>query len=278
MKSRLWIRFIFSFVLVLLIFLVPVKVESKISVVDGLTHEKIVEIGGIYQGSILIKNNDNITQGVKVYQTDYLFFCDGSNIFGKPGEELRSNAKWISFNPSQLFIPPQGTSAVNYIITVPGDNSLVGTYWSVIMVEEIQDEELIIPNNDSDNSASTFGIKNVVRYGIQMVSHIGDNGKSDLKILNHELIFQKDKDYSLYLDVENTGEYWLRLEVWAKLIDEEQGNVSGEFDGGCYRIYPGTSVKCEIDFENIPKGNYKLLVILKNYDECIWGINYNLKL
>jgi len=255
-----------------------VTAESKISVLDGLSYEKIVSIGEVYQGSILIKNHDNVIREVKLYQRDYLFFCDGSNIYGNPGEDIRSNANWISLNPSLLSIPPQGSSAVNYIITVPRDNSLVGTYWSMIMVEEIQDEDPILSNNDSDDSAPVFGIRNIVRYGIQMVTHIGDKVKSDLKILNHELVFQQDNDYSLYLDIENTGEQWLRLEVWAKLIDEQEGNITDKFDGGRHRIYPGTSVRCKIDFKNILKGNYKLLVILKNYDERIWGINYNLKL
>jgi len=278
LKDYFRIRFILSSLFILLIFLVPVTAESKISVLDGLTYEKIVSIGEAYQGSILIKNHDNVIREVKLYQRDYLFFCDGSNIYGNPGEDIRSNANWISLNPSLLSIPPQGSSAVNYIITVPRDNSLVGTYWSMIMVEEIQDEDPILSNNDSDDSAPVFGIRNIVRYGIQMVTHIGDKVKSDLKILNHELVFQQDNDYSLYLDIENTGEQWLRLEVWAKLIDEQEGNITDKFDGGRHRIYPGTSVRCKIDLKNILKGNYKLLVILKNYDERIWGINYNLKL
>ena len=89
--------------------LLPGVSNASISVLGGLRYVKNLQPGESYRGSIVIKNNANKITQLKIYQTDYLFFSDGTNIYGKPGQDARSNAKWIEFNPDHLIIPPSGT-------------------------------------------------------------------------------------------------------------------------------------------------------------------------
>ena len=254
--------------------LIPTCGEAGVSVTGGLTHEKVVEISETYQGTILVKNNSDKLEEVKIYQTDYLFFCDGRNIYGEPGKDARSNADWISFSPARLIIPSQETAAVNYIIMVPEDKSLAGTYWSMIMVEGIgkdSPEASTAPEEDK----TKISIRQVMRYGIQIVTHIGDSGIRNLKILDQKFIKEKE-NYLFQLDIENVGERWLRPQVWAELYNQK-GSFIGKFSGGVLRIFPGTSVRYRIGLNDIPSGEYKALLVIDNGDEYVWGLQYNLE-
>ena len=261
-------------VIFLLWLLIPACGEAGVSVTGGLTHEKVVEISETYQGTILLKNNSDEPQEVKIYQTDYLFFSDGTNIYSEPGKEVRSNADWISFGPARLIIPPQETGAVNYTIRIPDNKPLIGTYWSMIMVEGIgkdSPEASTAPEEDK----TKISIRQVMRYGIQIITHIGDSGIRNLKILDQKFI-KEEENYLFQLDIENVGERWLRPQVWAELYNQK-GSFIGKFSGGVLRIFPGTSVRYRIGLNDIPSGKYKALLVIDNGDEYIWGLQYNLE-
>ncbi len=273
-RTRRIITILFGFILLLL--RIPSGSEAGVSVIGGLSHERIVgnpEIGTTYQGSILISNTGEEPQEVKVYQTDYLFFFDGRNLHGEPGKITRSNADWITFSPKRLVIPPKGTSKVNYTLKVPADETLVGTHWSMLMVEGISkgSPEVIKP----EEGKVKLGIRTVLRYGIQMITHIGDTGARKLKFLNTRLLKQEERKI-LQVDIENVGERWLRPFLWTELYDQ-QGRYIGKFQGGRLRTYPGTSVRFRVDLSQVPKGEYKALVVADCGGDDVFGATYTLK-
>ena len=260
--------------LVLFFLLTPCLSEAEVMVTSGLTQEEICEVGETYKGVITLSNTSSEPQEVKIYQTDYLFFCDGRNIYGEPGEFHRSNANWITLTPPILTVPPNGMSTVSYTVDVPDDENLVGTYWSMLMVEPLSEappEEV-----KAEEEEIKIGIRTVIRYGIQIVTNIGDSGKRELEILDRQLT-REGEDYLLSLDLENTGEHWLRPEVRAEIYDEE-GRLLGKKEGGKYRIYPGTSVRATLNLGALSKGKYKVLVVIDNGDQYIWGAQYSLNL
>ncbi len=261
---------------VLLFFLlVPCATEAAVSLIGGLTHEKKSNPGpgDTYKGSILIKNTGTELQEVKVYQTDYLFFFDGRNIYGKPGKTPRSNADWLGFSPHRLVIGPGDTSRVNYTIKVPNDPNLVGTYWSSLMVEGVPKSSPL--SSQPERGKTKVGITQIFRYNIQMVTHIGDTGERKLKFLKTKLLKETEKRV-LQLDMENTGQRWLRPLLWVELYDTT-GTYLGKFEGGKKRIYPGTSVRFKVDLTNVPKGTYKTLIVADCGGDYIFGANYTLK-
>ncbi len=260
---------IFSLFLFLLI---PIASEAAVSVVGGLSHERALEIGKTYQGTIFIKNHGDAPEEVRVYQTDYLFFFDGRNLYGEPGETVRSNALWITFSPRRLRVPAKGRSAVNYTIRVPDDESLTGTYWSMMMVEGMGKPPEAV---EEEKGKIKLGMRQVMRYGIQMVTHIGDTGVRELKFLKTKLL-KEEKERILQVDIENIGERWLRPFLWAELYDEE-GTYIGRFEGGRLRIYPGTSVRFKVDLSEVPKGIYKALVVADCGGDDVFGATYTLR-
>ncbi|MHC4637921.1 MAG: hypothetical protein ACYTBV_10525, partial [Planctomycetota bacterium] len=250
--------------------LVPSVAEGGVSVMGGLTHQKDVQPGSTYSGQIILKNSSSQPQEVKIYQTDYTFCYDGSNKYGKPGEMDRSNANWITFNPHRVVISPNDVTTVSYTVAVPNEPNLIGTYWSMIMVEGIANTS---PESSLlDNRKTHLGIRQVVRYGVQMITHIDDTGERQLKFLDTKLLRKQHKRI-LHVDIENTGQRWLRPVLWVEIYDEN-GNHIGKFEGQKKRIFPKTSVRYKVDLTDVPNGQYKALVIADGGGDYIFGANY----
>jgi hypothetical protein len=239
--------------------------------ISSLTHERQAAPGETYHGTVEIVNNSPDAAVVKVYQTDYLFQSDGSNTFGTAGELARSNAAWLDFSPNRIIIPPNSTYLINYSVNVPADSTLSGTYWSMLMVEESAPAETT--SSPADQQAA---ISQIVRYGVQCITHIGTSGESDLQIVEAKLSADSGNVKELLLDVRNDGERWAVPVVWTELFDND-GKTLGKFDGEKKRIFPGTSVRYKIAMNDSLKGNYKALIVLDTGGENVIGAKYDLE-
>jgi hypothetical protein len=252
-----------------IVLLVPWRASANIAVLGGLTHERVALPGESYGGTITIRNDGEEAEEVRIYPMDYLFFCDGTNEYGEPGVAPRSNAEWIELSPRQITIPPHETVDVNYRLTVPLGNNLLGTYWCILMVEPVVDPLEAQKKEDGIN------IQVLMRYGIQVVTHIGETGIRQIKFLNTKILREKGRRV-LKVDVENIGERLLRPLVWVELYDE-MGKHVGTYEGRTIRTYPGTSVRYTIDIDEVPVGTYKTLVVADCGGDDIFGINYTVQ-
>lgn len=260
---------------------------AAVSVIGELTREESVQPGEKFEGTIKLQNTGETTCQVNVYQTDYLFYADGSNLYGDAGSTARSNADWLSVSPKRLTIPPKEMALVHYSGEVPElkqlasvfsdlqiiqSPDLTGTYWSMVMIELVPEEG---PETAEDEAGKVkFGIQTKIRYGIQIVTHIGDTGTPTIKFLDKRLIDQEGQTM-LQLDIENTGERWLSPKVWVELYDH-QGTQVGRFEGDKKRIYPQCSVRHRVDLSDVPQGRYKALVVVDNGDQYVFGAKYDL--
>jgi hypothetical protein len=239
--------------------------------ISSLTHERQALPGESYAGTVEVVNNSDEPAAIKVHQTDYLFQSDGSNAFGPAGELARSNAGWIDFSPNRIVIPPHETHLIDYTVTVPADDSLSGTYWSILMVEEVSSDTS--SGRPADNQAA---ISQVVRYGVQCITHIGTSGNSDLQFIGAELSAAADSARELRVDVKNIGERWAVPIAWVELYDEN-GQSAGKFECDKKRIFPGTSVRFRIQLSDSLQGKYKALVVLDSGGENVLGAKYDLE-
>ncbi len=130
--------------------------------------------GRSYDGTIDVANPSKAPQEIKVYQTDYLFFADGTRSYGEPGSIQRSNARWLTLSPLQTVIPAGESVTLRFTVQVPSDQTLRGTYWSVIMVEPVPPNAPESSRNDSP--MPTLGIRQVVRYAVQVITSVADTG------------------------------------------------------------------------------------------------------
>ncbi len=243
--------------------------NAQLSIEGGLTHEFVVQPGQTCSGQIVVTGNTGARTEIEITQTDYLFLADGRNAYGEPGTMARSNANWIKlFLPLDTLAPGESLS-IPYTIDVPDDPSLVGTYWSMVMAAAV------LPPSEA-TAEGEVGIQQVIRYGIQIVTHIGDSGERRIRIVNPRLV-RKDEGPVLQIDIENTGERWVRPVAWSELYDEEGASV-GRFESFQQRIFPTCSVRYRFVLSEVPSGKYEVLVVFDNGDQYVWGAQYALDL
>ena len=251
---------------------------SQVSVIGELSQDKEAHPGEKYEGVITVKNDSNEPQEVKAYQTDYMFFRDGTNTYPEPGTVPRSNAKWVAFSPTFATIPPQSTVTINFSVTVPSDSperKMVGSYWSMLMIEGIA-KGSAESAAQTDPKKAQMGIRQTIRYGIQIATHIAQTGTKQINFVDSKVVTRDDGKRFLQVDIENTGDVWIRPDTYVELFDAN-GASKGKFPGVRYRLYPGTSVRQMIDLTSVSAGAYKALVVVDAGGDDVYGAEYNLK-
>jgi hypothetical protein len=121
-----------------------------------------------------------------------------------------------------------------------------------------------------------MGLQSVLRYGIQMVTNIGDTGKVEIAFTDKKII-TSERDRVFQIDMENRGERSVTPNVWAELY-EKGGTYVGKFSGGRARVYPQCSARFRIILTDLPKGEYKAITIVDCGEPNVFGGEYNFKL
>lgn len=260
-----------AFFLALFFFQVP-ALCAQVQLAGSLVRQVKVAPGNETQGRIIVSNPSDQAQTAKVYLTDYQSFADGTTRYGEAGLQPRSNAAWVHLIPREQVVPPRGTASFHYIIRVP-EHELTGTYWSMLMVEPVASEKLAPP---APAGRSQVGIRTITRTGVHLVTHIGDSGERDLRFISRRLEQEEDR-LALLLELENTGQRYLNLLVWAELFAQD-GTSLGRFDAGRRGLYPGSSARLRADLAGVPPGAYQALVVADNGDEHIFGARFEMNI
>jgi hypothetical protein len=242
--------------------------SAQISVVGSSVVENTSSPGERYEGSVLVRNASTVAQSVRVYQSDYTFFADGTSHFDAPGTSARSNAQWIKPSVSTLVIPPSSDVAVTYVVTVPAADSLRGTYWSALMIEG----EVTPP---AITSGRQIGLGAVVRYAVQLATHLQATGSHKVRLGNQRLVVDSSGARSLELDVANIGERAYRPALWVELYDAT-GAQRAKVQQQRGLLYPGTSLRQHFAFGDLAPGSYKAVVFADTGDDEVLAAQYKL--
>ncbi|NNE34374.1 MAG: hypothetical protein HKN13_04015, partial [Rhodothermales bacterium] len=248
--------------------------RAQISVLGSLASDRDVSPGETYSGQITVRNDTKDAAQAKIYQTDYLFYHDGTNYFEEPGTTPRSNAAWVQFNPAVITLEPGESGIVNYVVAVPssvGDTLLAGSYWSMLMIEGIAKDSPESTLGDTDRPQ--FGIRQVTRYGVQIASHIRANSETNIDIAGVELRQEALGVPTLQLNIENSGNVLIVPETWVELYDAS-GTLARRISGQQSRVYPGTSVSQRFKLADTPEGAYDALVVVDGGNDNLFGAQY----
>src|SRR5205823_1547653 len=148
----------------------PAALRAQVSLLSSTVEEHEAKIGETYTGRMVLSNPSNAPQTVRIYQTDYTFAANGTSNYADPNTLPRSNASWVTPQASRVTVPARQELTVPYSVKVPASDSLKGTYWSMIMIEAAEQS----PTASSGNNQ--VGIGSIIRYGIQVATHIGTTG------------------------------------------------------------------------------------------------------
>lgn len=243
--------------------------NANIVVLNGLTHENRGQPGETYRGTIQIQNIGKREKSARIYLKDYWFSYAGESKHDPAGTMERSNAKWITYNPELLTLDSNEIATIDYEIKIPDNDSLIGTYWSVIMVEGIT-----IPDTSTINSG--VKINTAIRYAIQIITNIGNSGISDLQFLGIEL-GRENENNILNVTIKNIGERILRSEMSLELFDES-GNSFGVIKSDRRKTFPGTSAKATLILKDIKPGNYKGILVADCGEDRMFGTNLSIEI
>lgn len=251
------------------ILLFTLQLSASVEVIGSLKQVFNTNPGEVVKGSIRIQNNDLADQEVRIYQTDYLYNYNEQTFYEDPGANKRSNAQWIEYSPKTVILKSKESRMVEYEIKVPQSDSLIGTYWSIIMVEGV---DPIDPNQTGDLS-----IRTATRYAVQVVSEINNKGAGVLKFMEPTLVKAAEGEkLFLAVDLLNDGDHFIAPEVSIELFDQD-GTLVKKITAPKRGIYPTTSVRFKLDLEGIPsKKTYTAMIIAAGEEDDVFGLEYTL--
>jgi len=161
---------------------------------------------------------------------------------------------------------------VSYTVKVPASDSLVGTYWSTIMVEGAPTEA-----GRSSGGRPQVGVGAVVRYAVQVATHIRTTGSRKVAFTNTKFLTDTTTgQQSFELDVMNAGDRAYRPALWIEVYDE-QGALKANARQERGLLYPGTSLKQAFPLGKLQPGTYRAIVFADSGEDAVFAQQFTLK-
>ncbi len=241
--------------------------QSQVMVLNGLTHEFRMSPGEAQKGYIDVRNVGKKPARVFLEVQDYSFHADGSTEYLDQGSLQRSNAAWIILSPSFMTLEAGQQFRFVFEVQPPQTDTLVGTYWSMIMVES--DRVL-----DTSLFEGGFAVTSKVRYGIQVVTDIKGDALAQLDFRD-VAVNRLDSAYLLTVDIYNVGGVKLRPTPSLEIF-HSNGHSLGTFSAEPRRLYPGTSHRFEILLPDLAPGKYKGILLADTEGQEVFGTQITL--
>ncbi len=145
------------------------SVQATVVVSNGLTHIHESSVGNTIRGRIEVKNIGELPEKIIISKQDILKFCNpGSPDNPQILNHDRSLNDWIDISVLEKELSPGEEFSIIYDIAIPENDSLLGSYWTMVIVEIARP----IKRNQMEHG---FMIDSKIRYGIQVITNIGSN-------------------------------------------------------------------------------------------------------
>lgn len=262
---------VLNFVLVIVALgLFSFSVSAGFEVKGSLVYKYTAQKGETYSTVVKIHNTGDTDQEVRIYQRDYLYNSEGASFYNEPGGNKRSNAPWTQFGPKTMLLKGQETQDIQFEITVPQNDSLVGTYWSVLMVEGVSQLD--------PNARGQLNINTSIRYAIQFITNIGVTGTGELEFQKPGLVTEGSQQFFDFILL-NTGERLISPDVSMELFNAETGESVKVIKLPKNGMYPTTSTKWKFPLDGLPTNKtYKAIVVADGSGDDVFGIEYTIEL
>lgn len=244
--------------------------QAGIVVLNGLSHVHKVEKGKVYRGKIAIENNGKQPQNVKLFLQDFSYESDGTIQYLKPGSNSRTNTGWIRMNTNLVSLKPKEKTEILYEITIPDEVIASGSYWSVVIVEPVED---IRP----DEKTQGVSISSVIRYAVQVITDLdSEKAKPELKFVGIKIEKEGGSRF-LNVAISNKGDLYCKPTVAVELYHNTSGQKIGTFSSQAMGLLPQTSKSFPIPLEKIPPARYNAVLIATDDDENAFALNVELE-
>lgn len=255
----------------LVIFVLPFCfLKAGIVILNGLSHIYNVENGKVYKGKIAIENTGNKTQSIKLFQQDFSYTSDGTINYVSPYTNERTNADWIKINTNLVTLKAKQKTEVFYEIIIPRTISNPGSYWSVIMVEPVEE----IKPSDSERGVN---ITSIVRYAIQIITdYKSENVKPELKFESVK-IEKQEGIRNINIAISNYGTLYCKPKASLEIYHHQTNEKIGTFTSLEMGLLPHTSKTFLIDISKLPPEKYNAVLIATDENQNAFALNIELE-
>lgn len=244
--------------------------HAGIVILNGLTHSYQIENGKIYKGKISIENTGNSPRNVKLFLQDFGYQADGTIHYTALHTNKRTNGDWIKLNTNLVTLKGKEKTEVFYEITVPTQPIDPGSYWSVIIVEPLDD----IKPSDQKSGVS---ITSIVRYAIQVITdYETEKAKPDLKFESVKVEKQEGRQ-TVHIAIANKGNIYCKPTASIEIYNRKTGEKIGTYSSLTMGLLPDTSKTFQIDISKVPAGKYNATIMTTDEDENAFALNVELE-
>ncbi|NKI25208.1 hypothetical protein HCG49_01365 [Arenibacter sp. 6A1] len=257
------ISFFFCFFLANLAF-------SNITILNGLTHTYTGRSGQVISGEVILINGSSEEERVTFELNDAIFYCDAPRIFTNEETHPKSSNDWFKAELMDLVLNPKEKYVYRFTITIPNDQQLRGSYWTVLMVNA---EKPIKEETLTDN----IGLNTKMRYAVGLLTHVNDFDAVNLEF-NDMQLGKKTENTNANMDIKLQNHSLFIEEVLLSLEVYDKNGVK-VYEGKSTRkkIFPGACASFNLDISTVPEGDYECVLIADAREEYI-GTNISLQL
>lgn len=244
--------------------------RAGIVILNGLTHSYKIENGKVYKGKVAIENTGSNPQSVKIFLQDYTYHADGTINYTALLTNKRSNGEWLKLNTNLVTLKGKEKTEIFYEITIPNQAMDPGSYWSVIIVEPVED----IKPSDSKPGVS---ITSIIRYAIQVITDFEtEKAKPDLKFESIKVEKQEGKQ-TAKIAIANNGNLYCKPTASIEIYNRKTGEKVGTYSSLTMGLLPNTSKTFYIDISKVPPDKYKAAIIAADEEENAFALNVELE-
>ncbi|MGE8514079.1 MAG: WxL protein host-binding domain-containing protein [Chryseobacterium culicis] len=244
--------------------------HAGIVILNGLTHSYKIENGKIYKGKVAIENTGSTPQSVKIFLQDYTYHADGTTNYTALHTNTRSNGEWLKLNTNLVTLKGKEKTEIFYEITVPNQAMDPGSYWSVIIIEPVEE----IKPSDSKPGVS---ITSIIRYAIQVITDFEtEKAKPDLKFESVKVEKMEGKQ-TAKVAIANNGNLYCKPTATIEVYNHKTGEKVGTYSSLTMGLLPGTSKTFYIDISKLPPAQYKAAIIATDEEENAFALNVELE-
>ena len=239
---------------------------SSVVVTNGLTHIYSGMSGTQIQGEVILLNNSDIEQTVSFSLHEAIFSCTGDRTFSTTQSHLKSSLKWFDGSLMDKVLNPREQYTYKFIINIPKDQALRGTFWNMLMVDiekPIKKEKL----------AQNIGLNTKMRYAIALITNVNSLDEVSLDFQKVD-IDKTTGNKNLTIKIANQHSFIEGVKLSLEVYDSEGKNI---FQKTTIRglVFPGFCKDYIIDISDLPTGNYECLLVADSREKFV-GTNISL--
>ncbi|KYG74927.1 hypothetical protein EV198_0562 [Roseivirga ehrenbergii] len=239
---------------------------ASVTIINGLTHMYNGNSGDVIVGEIVLINGSDIEQRVKFSINEAIFSCGANRVFTEMNPHLQSSSGWIDSGVTERLLLPRERYVHKFKITIPKDQGLKGSFWSVMMVyvERPIKEEML--NN-------SIGLNTKIRYAVGLLTNVNGFDEPNLDFEQVQLD-EKTGKRALGIKMKNDGAFIEGVKLSLEVYDSK-GNKVKVLETDRNLVFPGVCKDYIIDISDLPEGEYQCLLLAEARKEYV-GTNISL--